>query len=162
MRADPRWVFEHGDGRRLLARETATYDVIEADAILPEASQSGVLYSAEFMQALRERLAPGGLYVQWAPSPRVVDTFASVFPHVVLLRPISILIGSNDPIPYDREALLARLASPEVAAHLARGRAGCCDWKSMLYEPERRWTPGMPRGAAPLTDLFPRDEFYLN
>jgi hypothetical protein len=32
----------------------------------------------------------------------------------------------------------------------------------MLYEPERRWTPGMPRGAAPLTDLFPRDEFYLN
>ena len=159
---DPRWKIEYGDGRRVVTHDHRTYDVIEADAILPEASQSGVLYSAEFMQALRARLAPGGLYVQWAPSPRVVETFASVFPHVVLLRPISILIGSNDPIPYDREALLARLASPEVAAHLARGRAGCCDWKSMLYEPERRWTPGMPRGAAPLTDLFPRDEFYLN
>jgi hypothetical protein len=159
---DPRFRIEYGDGRRLVTHDPRRYDVIEADAILPEASQSGVLYSAEFMQAVRGRLAPGGLYVQWAPTPRVVETFAAVFPHVVLLRPISIVIGSNDPIPYDREALLARLASPEVAAHLARGRAGCCDWASMLYEPERRWTPGMPRGAAPLTDLFPRDEFYLN
>ncbi len=159
---DPRFRIEYGDGRRLVTHDARRYDVIEADAILPEASQSGVLYSAEFMQVVRGRLAPGGLYVQWAPSPRVVETFAAVFPHVVLLRPISIVIGSNDPIPHDREALLARLASPEVAAHLARGRAGCCDWRSMLHEPERRWTPGMPRGAAPLTDLFPRDEFYLN
>jgi hypothetical protein len=25
-----------------------------------------------------------------------------------------------------------------------------------------RWTPGQPRAVPPLTDVFPRDEFYLN
>jgi len=159
---DPRLVLEYGDGRRVLTHDARRYDVIEADAILPQGSQSGMLYSAEFLTQVRARLAPGGLYVQWAPTPRTVETFVAVFPHVVMLQPISIMLGSAEPIAFDRAALLARLAEPQVAAHLARGRPGCCDWAAMMREPPRRWTPDMPRGKAPLTDLFPRDEFYLN
>jgi MFS family permease len=63
MLADPRWQMIYGDGRRLLARETAKYDVIEADALLPEGSLSGLLYSREFLQLVRSRLAP-------APRPK--------------------------------------------------------------------------------------------
>ncbi len=129
---------------------------------LPQSSQSGVLYSAEFLTQVRERLAPGGLYVQWAPTQRSAETFVAVFPHVVMLLPVSIMIGSKDPIAFDRDALMARLASPDVAAHLALGRAGCCNWAAMTSEPARLWTPGEPRAPAPLTDLFPRDEFHLN
>ncbi|MBX9700958.1 MAG: fused MFS/spermidine synthase, partial [Acetobacteraceae bacterium] len=96
---DPRVRFEYGDGRRALARDPARYDVIEADAVLPQTSHSGLLYSAEFLEQVRGRLARGGVYVQWAPTARVVETFVSVFPYAVLLQPFPVLIGSNDPIP---------------------------------------------------------------
>jgi spermidine synthase len=159
---DARFRMEYGDGRRAVAHDTRSYDVIEADAILSEASQSGMMYSAEFLRQVRARLAPGGLYVQWAPTARSVDTFVAVFPHAVMLQPIGIMLGSNDPIPFDRDRLLARLAEPEVEAHLAQGRAGCCDWDALTRDAPRRWTPEDRRVPAPLTDLFPRDEFYLN
>jgi hypothetical protein len=159
---EARYKVEYGDGRRVLAHEARRYDVIEADAILSEASQSGMMYSAEFLALVRSRLAPGGLYVQWAPTPRSIQTFASVFPHVVMLQPIAIMIGSDDPIPFDRDRLLARLGEPHAAAHLAKGRQNCCDWAELTREPPRRWTPLDRRDRPALTDLFPRDEFYLN
>jgi predicted membrane-bound spermidine synthase len=162
MQADPRWTFEYGDGRRLLARESRTYDVIEADAVLPEASQSGLLYSAEFLEQVRQRLAPGGLYVQWAPTRRTVDTFVAVFPHAVLLLPASVLVGSNDPIDFDPERLRAAFRDPAHLAHLQAGTPGVEDWSVLFADQAVRWSPERPRRDAPLTDLFPRDEFFLN
>ncbi len=159
---DARWRLEYGDGRRTLAKEDRLYDIIEADAILPEASHSGLLYSAEFLEQVRERLAPGGLYIQWSPTQRTAETFAAVFPHVVLLMPVGVLIGSNDPIPFDAERLTAAFARPEVRAHLGRGNAQFSDWPALFAEPAQIWTPGMARSEAPLSDIFPRDEFYLN
>jgi spermidine synthase len=71
MLRNPRWRLEYGDGRRALARGAERYDVIQADAILPEGSHSGLLYSREFLLQVRRRLAAGGIYVQWAPTRRV-------------------------------------------------------------------------------------------
>jgi spermidine synthase len=162
MFRSPRWRLEYGDGRRTLAREDRLYDVIEADAVLPEGSHSGLLYSREFIEQVRERLAPGGIYVQWAPSARAVQTFASVFPHVTLLLPGSVLIGSDRPISFDREALAARFTEPAIAAHLRRGNPQSFDFATLFAEEPVSWLPATARVAAPLTDVFPRDEFYLN
>jgi spermidine synthase len=162
MLRDPRLSLEYNDGRRLLARDNTLYDVIQADAILPEASHSGLLYSAEFLEQVRARLAPGGLYVQWAPSARSVETFAAVFPYALLLVPGSVLIGSNTPIPFDRAQLTARFQEPAVVAHLAHGNRDFRDFVGMFGRPALAWTPATPRAPAPLTDVFPRDEFYLN
>jgi hypothetical protein len=162
MFRDPRWRMEYGDGRRTLAKEDRRYDIIEADAILPEASHSGLLYSAEFLEQVRERLAPGGLYVQWAPSQRAAETFATVFPHTLLLMPVAVLIGSNDPIPYDSSRLAAALAAPVTAEHLRRGNPDFSDWGLLFANPPIAWSPLSPRQEPPLTDIFPRDEFYLN
>jgi predicted membrane-bound spermidine synthase len=159
---DPRVKLEYGDGRRALTRGQGLYDVIEADAIRPQTSHSGLLYSAEFLEQVRERLAPGGLYVQWAPTWRVVDTFAAVFPHVVLLRPVSVLIGSDRPIPIDQQALMERLRSPEMAAFARRGNPAIADLSHMIAGEMTVWTPQTPRVPPPLTDMFPRDEFFLN
>jgi spermidine synthase len=159
---DPRWHLEYGDGRRTLAREDRRYDIIEADAILPESSHSGLLYSAEFLEQVRERLAPGGLYVQWAPSQRSVETFASVFPHTLLLMPVAVLVGSNEPIPFD-PARLARAFETETAReHLRRGNPAFADWTALYAAPALVWGPDAPRGEPSLSDVFPRDEFYLN
>jgi spermidine synthase len=162
MFRNPRWRLEYGDGRRALAKGEQRYDIIQADAILPEGSHSGLLYSEEFLQQVRRRLAPGGLYVQWGPTRRTVETFASVFPHTLLLMPGSVLIGSNDPIPFDAEALARRFADPAVLAHLMRGHRGFTDYASFFARPALAWSPDTPRAEASLTDVFPRDEFYLN
>ncbi len=159
---DPRVRLEYGDGRRWLTRGGAQYQVIQADAILPESSQSGLLYSAEFLAAVRTRLAPGGLYVQWAPTWRVIETFAASFPHAVLLRPGSVMIGSDRPIPLDQAALMARLRGPEARAFVLHGNAAATDLGAMIAEPLQVWTPDTPRVQPPLTDMFPRDEFFLN
>ncbi len=159
---DPRVSLEYGDGRRALTRGDELYDVIEADAILPQSSHSGMLYSAEFLAQVRERLAPGGLYVQWAPSWRVVDTFAAVFPHAVLLRPASIMIGSDRPIELDLQALLARLRQPDVVQFFQRGNPAIGDVAGLIADQPQHWNPGTPRVEPPLTDMFPRDEFFLN
>jgi MFS family permease len=162
MFRNPRWRLEYGDGRRALAVGEELYDVIQADAILPEGSHSGLLYSAEFLEAVRRRLAPGGIYVQWGPTRRTVETFAAVFPHTLLLMPSSVLLGSDSPIPYDPELLARRFADPAVLAHLARGNAGFRDYGHFFARPALAWSPASPRPEASLTDVFPRDEFYMN
>ena len=162
--ADARARFEYGDGRRMVAGTAERYDVIEADAIRPETSHSGLLHSKEFLEQVRRRLAPGGLHVQWAPTWRVVETFAAAFPHAVMLRPANIMVGSDSPIPADAaERLLARLSEPAPAAHLARGGPATAEMAALL-DPGRTvvWQPEDPRGPAPLTDMFPRDELFVN
>lgn len=159
---DPRVRLEAGDGRRALTQGDTLYDVIEADAIRPQTSHSGLLYSAEFLQQVRERLAPGGIYVQWAPTWRVVDTFAAVFPHVVLLRPINALIGSDQPIDLDQAALIERLRAPETLAFIQRGNPAITDLGHLVAGEVQVWTPQMARVEPPLTDMFPRDEFFMN
>ncbi|WP_270937812.1 spermidine synthase, partial [Falsiroseomonas oryzae] len=162
--ADPRVRLEAGDGRRALARSApGAWDVIQADAIYPQTSHSGLLYSREYIELVRSRLAPGGLAVQWAPSWSVVETFVAVFPHVVMLRPANVLLGSDRPIPDARTRLLARLAEPEVAAGLARGNpARAAEVAAEVSGEMLVWSPSTPRGPAPLTDMRPRDEFFLN
>lgn len=160
--ADPRVRLEYGDGRRALTRGEGQYEVIEADAIRPQSSHSGLLYSAEFLEQVRARLAPGGLYVQWAPTWRVVDTFAAAFPHAVLLRPAHVIIGSDRPIPLDQAALMARLRRPDLAEFARRGNPASTDITRLIEGEVTVWTPETPRVAPPLTDMFPRDEFFLN
>jgi hypothetical protein len=161
MLSDPRWRIVEGDGRRLLARVSTTWDVIEADALLPEASLSGLLYSREFMRAALGRLAPGGLYVQWTPTCRSVDTFRRVFPHAVLVLPARVMIGSNAPVPIDPAALERRFADPAVRAHLTAGGG-----EPLVFGEFVRslvvWHGDGDARDAPLTDLRPRDEFFRN
>jgi predicted membrane-bound spermidine synthase len=162
--ADPRVSLQAGDGRRALTRTPpGSWDVIQADAVLPQTSHSGMLYSREYMELVRSRLAPGGIAVQWAPSWAVVETFLSVFPHVVLLRPAEVLIGSDHPIEEAQARLLARLADPVIAARLAPGNPDrMAEVAAEISGEAIIWTPATPRGPAALTDMFPRDEFFLN
>jgi hypothetical protein len=160
MLSGPRWRLEYGDGRRLLAKEEMRYDVIEADALLPQGSLSGMLYSQEFLQLARRRLAPKGLYVQWTPTCRSVDTFRSVFPHSVLLLPVTIMIGSDSPIDIDTRALATRFTEREISEHLLRGSPG--SGYDKLAQSFLSFDSDGSGSAAPLTDLNPRDEFFRN
>ena len=149
-------------GLQAIGDEIEGAEGIEADAILPTASHSGMLYSREYLEQVRRRLAPGGLYVQWTPTERAVETFASAFPHAVQLLPANIMVGSDRPLHDVPATLTRRLAEPAIAAHIRRGNPAVGDLAAMIADPPRVWGPADIRTADPLTDMFPRDEFFVN
>ncbi|MBZ0308254.1 MAG: spermidine synthase [Anaerolineae bacterium] len=159
---DPRYEIVIGDGRRELALSDTEFDIIEADAILPYASHSGLLYSREFFEMARSKLREGGIMSQWRATQRVENTFVSVFPYVVNVGN-TILLGSNEPIPFDSAALVEKIQSPEVQAYLAAAGVDAESLIPWLEAEPQRWTPDMPRDKSDInTDLFPKDEYYLN
>ncbi|MFO8027043.1 MAG: fused MFS/spermidine synthase, partial [Opitutales bacterium] len=64
---DPRAEVLAEDGRNYLMATQARYDMINADLFLPYRSGAGNLYSLEHYRTARERLNPGGVFVQWLP-----------------------------------------------------------------------------------------------
>jgi hypothetical protein len=73
-----------------------------------------------------------------------------------------VLVGSNDPIAFDPDALRAAFRVPAHQEHLRAGTPWIEDWGALFAEEPLRWTPGREPSVPPLTDLFPRDEFFLN
>lgn len=158
--ADPRYERIVGDGRHLLAIDDTAYDVIEADAIYPHSSRAGMLYSVEHFSRVRERLAPGGICVQWRATSRTAWTFATVFPHVVQVGGWA-LLGSNEPIEVDLEKVAAMVNGP-MADYLRQAGLSPEEVLAELgTEVKVIKAPKRPRGGLN-TDLFPRDEYYLN
>jgi len=63
----PRLRLFTADARRFVRTVDSHYDVIVADLFHPARDGAGSLYTLEHFQAVRERLAPGGLFCQWLP-----------------------------------------------------------------------------------------------
>jgi predicted membrane-bound spermidine synthase len=153
-----------GDGRQFLMQTGRRFDLIEADALRPTSAHSGNLYSAEYFRLLLSRLKPGGFAVTWSPTSRVRDTFVSVFPHVLALP--HILIGSNQPVPWDADTLRLRLGHLEHRHHFAMAGIELPRMLAPYLDPQ---TPRIVIGpesdraslSVPNTDLFPRDELAL-
>jgi hypothetical protein len=159
--SDARFRFFVGDGRTHVRRDPAGYDVIEADALRPSSAYAGNLYSLEYFALLRRSLHPGGFAVTWLPTQRVRDTLAHSFPHVLVLGDIG--IGSDAPIAFDRQALLARCDEPWVRDYYRRAgiRLRRLVEEALALNPPVAIGPDAPRPlpADLNSDLFAKDEF---
>jgi len=159
--SDSRYERIVGDGRHALFVEDQTYDVIEADAIYPHGSRAGLLYSVEHFRQILSRLNPGGLCIQWQPTHQTERTFRAVFPYVIQTSH-GILLGSNAPISLDPAALAGKIRGP-MRSYLEEGGVDPEAVIAEIGEPIRFQQPSDDRPRARLnTDLFPRDEYYLN
>jgi spermidine synthase len=165
---DPRYEFVVGDGRRELVTTERQFDIIEADAINPWRSRAGMLYSQEFFQEVRSRLAPGGFSVQWNVGTETEQTFRNVFPHVMRVDmmnyKLSFLIGCEQPIVFDRKQLVANLDSPDVVRFLTQIKADIPALRTEIQTATTQFFSHAKNGQPPPmnTDLFPRSEYYLN
>jgi spermidine synthase len=112
------------DGRNYLMRSDEQFDIITADATHPVNSSSWALFTREFYELVRQRLASDGVFVQWLPFHDlssqdyrdIVKTFQSVFPHTSLWYTggsHSFLVAT--PQPLTRDEVLALGPSIEAA-----------------------------------------------
>lgn len=123
--ANPKATTVVDDGRRFLARTARTFDLITIDPPPPvEAAGSSLLYSQQFYELARTRLAPGGILQQWFPGEErivrqaVARSITNVFPQVRAFRSIEgwgiHFLASMQPITVPTaEEFVARM--PEAA-----------------------------------------------
>jgi spermidine synthase len=112
------------DGRNFLRTTRERFDVITADPIHPWSGGASYLYTAEYFRLAAARLNPGGVICQWLPiyelTPddlrAVVRSFSAGFRHVMLwlTHYDAELLGSNDPIRLDLEAIERRIARSPI------------------------------------------------
>ena len=102
------------DGRNFMLMTRKKYDVITADIILPRHAGAGALYSREYYELVRSRLADGGLAMQWNGGDSATEykllmrTFVSVFPYTTLWGDGSLMLGSMKPFTLSQHAYDAR------------------------------------------------------
>jgi spermidine synthase len=102
------------DARNFFRSTQARFDLVVGDLFVPWQAGTGGLYSREHFRAVRERLLPDGVFVQWLPLYQldaasfasVVATFLDEFPRVALFRgdffarfPIVALVGFTGRVP---------------------------------------------------------------
>ena len=132
---DPRVHVIVGDGRTHMQYATRTYDAIISEPSNPWMAGIASLYTQEFFASVRARLAPGGVFCQWAHSydmsesdlRSIFATFASVFPDGLLwtVGGGDLLLVGGDASLEPRLALVAdHLGRPGVAVDLSRVHAG--------------------------------------
>jgi len=82
------------DGRHYLAATREKYDLINSDLFVPYQAGTGGLYSKEHFEVVKQRLNPGGLFVQWLPAYQLTSfdfhvigrTMLEVFEQVSIWR----------------------------------------------------------------------------
>jgi spermidine synthase len=119
------------DARRFVAADGGRYDVVVADLFHPALEGSGALYTTEHFAAVRQRLAPHGLFCQWLPLYQldmpslraIVGSFLAVYPdasawlnHFSVRTPMLALIGYADGRALDGNGIAASLAAGPVLA----------------------------------------------
>lgn len=129
LRSDPRVHFHIDDAFSFVKYSRHLHDLIQIDSNPPFYSHScATLYSREFYDLCRSRLAPGGMFTQVLPVKQltraemqsILHTFGSAFPYVLLwwndLDPL--MIGSNAPFRLDPARIARRLERPAVKTAL--------------------------------------------
>jgi spermidine synthase len=138
LKEHPRLDIKTADARRYVSTDRKTYDVIVADLFHPSRDGAGYLYTVEHFQAVKKRLAPGGIFCQWIPIYQldlsvlntIIRTYLAVFPdasaylaHFSLTNPMIGLVGggslwSAKPNKFDRRigegALKERLSALQL------------------------------------------------
>lgn len=160
-----------GDGRRYLARRAATrFDVITLEPPPPAGAGIANLYSRDFYELARTRLAPGGVMAQWIPiatqSPEatrsLLRAFTDVFPHAALWWTESLetlVVGSDRPLHLDLGRVRALLRDPNVGPTLREiGIEDEHDLVSYYLLGEAELAAWL-EGAVPVTDDLPLIEY---
>jgi spermidine synthase len=158
------------DGRHELLRTQKQFDLITLEPPPPSASGVVNLYSRDFYELAKSRLAPDGLLAQWWPlttqsdedSRSLVRSMLDAFPYVTLWSTEfheMMLVGSRSPITINPEQICDRFATPSVQQALTE--VGVQSPQALLatYVTDRAGLESYGQGAPPVTDDHPLIEY---
>ncbi len=128
---DPRVHLYVADGRNFLLASPALYDAILVEVSNPWIAGIANLYTKEFFELCRKRLAPGGILGQWIHLYRifpsdvklVLKTFQEVFPSTSVWSAVPgdfLAVGTVQPHQLDYDRLTRLLAVPAIREDLER------------------------------------------
>jgi spermidine synthase len=168
---DPRVRLVRGDGRHFLETSRDLYDVVTLEPPPPIVAGSAHLYSRDFYEIAKRRLAHGGVVAQWLPlhaqslaSARMAArTFLDAFPHVQLWLPSirdAILVGSDAPIALDVGRLRGAYAEARTAANLKAAYLETPEAFLATFLLDRAGIERWVEGAPAVTDERPLMEFF--
>jgi spermidine synthase len=143
------------DGRHYIATTEIPYGVITSDPVDPWMAGAAALYTAEHFATCRDKLAEGGLFMQWVGMYEldrdgmrsILAAFAEAFPNGTFwITPMDILlVGGREPLRIDVNALreqferepavanaLAEVGLPTVEDLLACYLCSCQDMADLL------------------------------
>ena len=129
---DPRVTVHHADGRNFVLVDDRKYDLVGMELSSIWFAGASNLYSREFYELVRRRLAPGGVFQQWVQLHHVyqrdfatiVGTLRSEFKHVALFYGggQGILVASEAPLAASIERLNALAEQPAIQRVLSDDR----------------------------------------
>jgi hypothetical protein len=122
-----------GDGRNFLGQRQDRFDVIISEPSNPWITGVSNLFTREYFQDIKRRLADDGIFCQWAQlyemAPwnvkTIYRTLREEFPHALVfaaedLSSDTILIASKRPIQIDVQRIARLMADPRTRAEAAR------------------------------------------
>ena len=130
--SSPKVTLHRSDAYRALLRSEGGWDVIASEPSNPWVTGVEMLYSVEFLESVRERLAPGGVFAQWfhlyeldnETAQIVLRNYAAAFSNVSVWFTMAndvLLIASDQPRRMlDTRALAARFQRPDFTAGFER------------------------------------------
>jgi spermidine synthase len=151
-----------------------TFDLILSDSIHPKYLGNGFLYTKEYFELVRARLAPGGACSMWLPmyslTPKnfkeILGAFTAVFPQTTVWwfpepsNAFTVVMGGLKPLSL--ETLKSGLEEPKVARELAD--VGLTSWEAVaagcVLGPDG--VARMTAGVAPHSDDRPTVEYESN
>jgi spermidine synthase len=124
---NPRVRVSIGDAREWLLTSRDTYDIIFSEPSNPYRAGVSSLFTEDFYRAVRSRLAPGGIFLQWLQAYEVDSetvrtlyaTLRTAFPEVETWhsKPNDLLLVSTaEPLPHDAAVLRERLRQEPFAS----------------------------------------------
>jgi spermidine synthase len=131
--ANPRFNLAIEDAKSFLKTTDEKFDIIVSEPSNPWVAGVAGVFSMEFYESCKSRLADDGVMTQWVQIYEtndrtlrtVIKTFSAVFPFVSVWRAMPgdlVLIGTTQPRKFDVDAIVERMREPHIAPNLARGR----------------------------------------
>jgi len=131
---NPKVTARVGDGRNFLTQRRDKFDVIVSQPSNPWLTGVSNLFTREYFRDIKRRLAPGGIFCQWAQlyelAPwnikTIYRTVRDEFRYVYVfsaedLSSDTILIASQEPLKLDLSTIQRAFAHPATAAEAKRG-----------------------------------------
>jgi hypothetical protein len=121
----------YNDGREYIFTTEREYDLVISEPSNPYRAGIAALYTTEFYQAARQRLKPGGLFIQWLQAYEVdsttvhmvIATAHSAFDHIECWQTLAgdlQLVCSNSKLEYSVAELRERIQNDAVREALAQ------------------------------------------